>query len=29
MNLSPTILGQIFHDYCEESAPFIVIEFVK
>ena len=29
MNLSPTILGQIFRRFCEESAPFFVIEFVK
>ena len=29
MNLSPTILGQIFRKFCEEAAPFFVIEFVK
>ena len=29
MNLSPTILGQIFHDFCEGSAPFFVAKFVK
>ena len=25
MNLSPTILGQIFHDFCEGSAPFLML----
>ena len=29
MNLSPTILGQIFRRFREESAPFFVAKFVK